>query len=211
MEEKDEESASFDGSAYILTFESLKVSLQRNESISVIDQRQSGSYKSTERVKSSCCKGGCSKSCTEYRKTSWNGPQTSDREPQTLRESFYRQKKPETKPAAEVPLFGQLKTKMKETSRKLQETTRRTAARARSLYDRLRPWRVLGFKCDVKKCDSTLMGCSAGACRKKSMIFGEPSRRPCGSKTADSCVSDTSTLSSTSEDTVYTIPLINSI
>lgn len=47
-------------------------------------------------------------------------PQTSDCKPQALRESSYRQKKPETKPAGEMPLFDQLKTKMKERSRKLQ-------------------------------------------------------------------------------------------
>lgn len=47
-------------------------------------------------------------------------PQTSDYKPQALRESSRRQKKPETKPAGEVPLFDQLKTKVKETSRKLQ-------------------------------------------------------------------------------------------
>jgi len=159
-------------------------------------------------------------------------PQTSDWKPQTLRESSYRQKKLETKPSGEMPPFDQLKTKMKETSRKLQvfscfsspsleyfcaswrlsignfqqsilpffkKTTRRTMARVRSLYVGLRAKRVLGFKCDLKKCDSTLMECSARACKKKSMIFGEPGH-PCSSKTIDSSISDTSTISSTSED-----------
>lgn len=72
-------------------------------------------------------------------------------------------------------------------------------ARVRSLYDGLRTKRALGFKCDLKKCNSALMDCSAGACRKKSMIFGEPNR-PCSSKTADYSVSDTSTISSINED-----------
>jgi len=72
-------------------------------------------------------------------------------------------------------------------------------ARVRSLYVGLRAKRVLGFKCDLKKCDSTLMECSAGACKKKSMIFGEPGH-PCGSKMIDSSISDASTISSTSED-----------
>lgn len=138
MEEKDEESlsTSFDGSAYILTFESFEVSLKRDESTSIFHKRRSdrstnriklfssknglGSDRSTNRIKPFSSKSGCSKLCTEYRKTSSNGPQTSDCKPQALRESSYRQKKPETKPAGEMPLFDQLKTKMKETSRKLQ-------------------------------------------------------------------------------------------
>lgn len=81
------------------------------------------------------------------------------------------------------------------------KTVRRTVTRVRSLYVGLKPKRALGFKCDLKKCDSALMDCSAGACRKKGMIFGEPSQRPCTSRTVDSSVSDTSTVSSTSEDT----------
>jgi len=71
MEEKAVESTSFDGSAYILTFESLEVSLKRKESTSV-DKRRLGSCKSTEKIKLSSSKG-CSKLCTEYRKTSLNG------------------------------------------------------------------------------------------------------------------------------------------
>lgn len=46
--------------------------------------------------------------------------QTSDYKPQALRESSYRPKEPETKPAGEMPLFDQLKIKMRKTSRKLQ-------------------------------------------------------------------------------------------
>lgn len=79
------------------------------------------------------------------------------------------------------------------------KTTRRAVSKVRSLYGRRAKRRVLGFKCDLKKCESTLMDCSAGVCRKKSMVFGEPSH-PCSSKTADSSVSDTSTGSGTSED-----------
>lgn len=74
------------------------------------------------------------------------------------------------------------------------KTTRRAVAKVRSLYGS-RAKRVLGFKCDLKKCESTLMDCSAGVCKEKSMIFGEPSD-PCSSKTAHSSVSDTSTVSS---------------
>ncbi|XP_018304264.1 uncharacterized protein [Mycetomoellerius zeteki] len=204
MEEKDKDLTSFDGSAYILTFESFEVSLKRKEDISVVDKRRLKFCKSTKKIKSSSFKGECSKSCTKYRKTSSNGPQTSDK-PQTLRESSYHQKKSETKPTGEMPLFAQLKTKMKETSRKLQSTlpffkkTRRTMAKVRSLYIGSKAKRALGFKCNLKKCNSTLMECSAGACRKKSMIFGEPNQ-PCSSKMADSSISDTSTVSSTSED-----------
>lgn len=73
MEEKDEESTSFDESAYILTFESFEVSLKREESTSIIDKRPLRSHKSTERIKSSPSKGGCSKLCTKYRKTNLNG------------------------------------------------------------------------------------------------------------------------------------------
>jgi len=71
MEEKAVESTSFDGSTYILTFESLEVSLKKKESTSIVDKRR-GSCKSTEKIKSSSSKG-CSKLCTEYRKTSSNG------------------------------------------------------------------------------------------------------------------------------------------
>jgi len=72
MEEKTVESTSFDGSAYILTFESLEVSLKKKESTSVVDKQRLGSCKSTEKIKSFSSKG-CSKLCTEYRKTSSNG------------------------------------------------------------------------------------------------------------------------------------------
>lgn len=73
MEEKDEESTSFDGSAYILTFESSEVPLKREASTSIFDKRRLGSDRSTDRIKSfSSPKRGCSKLCTEYRKTSSN-------------------------------------------------------------------------------------------------------------------------------------------
>lgn len=72
MEEKDEESASFDGSAYILTFESLEMSLKIQESISAIDKERLGLCKCIERITSSSSKNRCSKSCTEYRKISLN-------------------------------------------------------------------------------------------------------------------------------------------
>ncbi|XP_018403382.1 PREDICTED: uncharacterized protein LOC108780241 isoform X1 [Cyphomyrmex costatus] len=180
------------------------MSLKKNEATSIVDKRPLGLCDSTEKIKSSSFKGKCSKSCTKSRKTSLNGLQTSDK-PQTLRESSYRQKNSETKPTGEMPLFAQLKTKMKETSRKLQstlpffkKTTKRTMTRVRSLYVGSRAKRVLGFKCDLKKCNSTLMDCSAGACRKKSMIFSE-SNQPCSSKTIDRSVSDTSIKSSSSE------------
>ncbi|XP_018354251.1 PREDICTED: uncharacterized protein LOC108755635 [Trachymyrmex septentrionalis] len=204
MEEKDKDPTFLNGSTYILTLE-FEVSLKRKNDTSVVDKGQLEFCKSTKKIKPSSFKGKCSKSCTKYRENSSNRPQTSDK-PQMLRESSYRQKKPETKPTGEMPLFAQLKTKMKETSRKFQstlpffkKTTKRTIARVRSLYVGSRPKRALGFKCDLKKCSSTLMECSAGACRKKSMIF-VASNQPCSSKMVDSNVSDTSTVSSTSEN-----------
>lgn len=72
MEGKDEESASFDGS-YILTFESFDVSLKRKESNIIFDKRRLESCRSTDRIKLFSSKSGCSKSCTEYKRTSSNG------------------------------------------------------------------------------------------------------------------------------------------
>lgn len=70
-----------------------------------------------------------------------------------------------------------------------EKATKRALGRVKSIYLDLRgdpkTRRVLGFKCDLKKCDSTLAQCSARSCKKKSMVF-------------DSSVSDTSTASSTS-------------
>ncbi|KYM80989.1 hypothetical protein ALC53_08553 [Atta colombica] len=202
---RNKDSTSFDGSTCTLTLESYEVCLKRKKD-TIVDKRRLECCKSTEKIKPSSFKGKCSKSCTKTRKTNSNRPQTSDK-PQTLCESSScRQKKSKTKPTGEMPLFAQLKTKIKKTSRKFQstlpffkKTTKRTMARVKSLYGGSRPKRALGFKCDLKKCSSTLMECSAGACRKKSMIFGEPIQ-PCSSKMTDSSASDTSTEPSTSEN-----------
>lgn len=80
----------------------------------------------------------------------------------------------------------------------LRKTTKHTLAKMKSFYKDLKTRRVLGFKCDLKKCDSTLMECSMRACKKKSMVFGESSHSY-APKMTDPSISDTSTISSASE------------
>lgn len=73
-----------------------------------------------------------------------------------------------------------------------ENASRRTLKKMKSLYKDYRPKRVIGFKCDLKKCDSTLMECSATACKKESMIF-DVRAHPCDLETTDSSASDIST------------------
>ncbi|KAL0131380.1 hypothetical protein PUN28_002722 [Cardiocondyla obscurior] len=149
--------------------------LKREESTKLSEEQQPRSCKCADKINSFSSKSGCSKLNAECRKTSSNEPRTSGCKPQALRESFCRQKKPETMTMRKVLPFGRLKTKMKETSRKLQKTTEQAVAKVKSVRDEIGVKRVLGFKCDLKKCSNTLKNCSAGACRKNRMIFGEPS------------------------------------
>lgn len=73
MEKEDEELTSVNGSAYTLTFESFEVYLKMEKNTSIVDKRRLGPCKFTEKIKLSSSKSNCSKSCTEYRKTSSNG------------------------------------------------------------------------------------------------------------------------------------------
>lgn len=77
-----------------------------------------------------------------------------------------------------------------------QKTTKRTLARMKSLYESFRTRRVMGFKCDLKRCESTLMECSARSCKKKSMIFGGPSHHD--PEMIDLSISNASTTSTAS-------------
>jgi len=60
----------------------------------------------------------------------------------------------------------------------------------------LKPRRVKGYRCDLRKCQGTLAECSV-SCKKKSMIFNEARHRD--RKPARSSASDTSTESDESE------------
>ncbi|XP_032680665.1 uncharacterized protein LOC116848553 [Odontomachus brunneus] len=81
-----------------------------------------------------------------------------------------------------------------------EKATRRTLSKIKSFYaglkDDLRGRRVLGFKCNLNKCDSTLMECSASSCKKESMIFGGPAYPHDPKDLFDSSASDTSAISS---------------
>lgn len=68
----------------------------------------------------------------------------------------------------------------------------------KSLCESLKKRRVLGFKCDLKKCDSTLTECSMRPCKKKSMLFGESSYLY-DPKMTDPSISDASTISNVSD------------
>ncbi|XP_020290076.1 uncharacterized protein LOC109857794 [Pseudomyrmex gracilis] len=200
MEEKDEETKSFDKSVNIKISEAI---LKEKESTSTDDDSLK-SCESLVKIKLFFSKNKCPEACTECGKLISDRAQTSEYKPRTLRESSSCQKKSETKPAKKVPLSGRLKTKMEEASKTLQSalpfletTTMRTATKVKSLYNRFRAKRVLGFKCDLNKCDNTLMECSARSCRKVTMLFGKQNHpKPIGSDN-----SDTSTISSTSETT----------
>ncbi|KAM0725777.1 hypothetical protein ACS0PU_008503 [Formica fusca] len=203
MERKEKKLTAFNESVCILNFKSSETFLKKKKSIPIIENEQcSGSCKPVERIKSFSSRNGCSKSCTHYRENK-DRAQTSDGKPQILRESSSRQTKSDTKSAGE--LSDQVKTTIKETSEKLQSvlpflgrTTKHTLAKMKSLYKSLKTRRVLGFKCDLKKCDSTLMECSTRACKKDSMVFGESSHSY-DLKMTDPSISDTSTISSSSE------------
>lgn len=43
----------------------------------------------------------------------------------------------------------------------------------KKMYKNIGARRVMGYNCDLNKCPSSIMDCSAGSCAKPNMIFGK--------------------------------------
>ncbi|KAK2580647.1 hypothetical protein KPH14_007753 [Odynerus spinipes] len=55
--------------------------------------------------------------------------------------------------------------------RKLRTCPMSCVEKIKRLYRELRPRRVIGFRCDISKCPSSLLECSMGPCKKDVMTF----------------------------------------
>ncbi|KAG7201608.1 hypothetical protein KM043_004349 [Ampulex compressa] len=100
-----------------------------------------------------------------------------------------------------------LKARMKEISRRAQDALPRLEKKARRAQKRmgelcgnLRARRAFGFNCDLKKCESTLMECSASGCKKPAMIFGEVKHRGGGKALGEASIDGSASTSRGSKD-----------